>query len=493
MKTQSIKLLLTLLVVGQQTLSFGQANPSYWNPDQDILAINHDKTWVHYSGLNINNNKEGDRWQVYHQSNKDFTINFIDYDCQGCGYKGHSVLKFIPFGQSIFHTPLTLEKDLNFGTTTRQMINLWSTSYGIGVQSNTAYFRSNKNFAWFRGGVHNDIELNSGAGTVDMVLTNGWLGLGANNTSPTSTLDVNGTADISGTLDVGGNISGMTLTANDYITIGPFVGGSPGTSSEWLTYSNTQGVRVGAGNDNAFFGLKNRGGESGLPDEFNTVIYFGGDNTVDKLVFESKGNGELIDISADGVLRNKHVEIMPEMITGDGQGDNTGLLLKDNDFIEVRSDAVLLSSPIKGSTRKWDADGVLQSENHPSSHVSFIDPIYISTQDVGLVVSGKIRAKDIDVTPNAEVVPDYVFERGYSLKSIEEVNRYIQKEGHLPEVPSASEIGENGYALSDMDMTLLKKIEELTLYMIEANEQLKKSESRIEQLESIVKRLEKKQ
>jgi hypothetical protein len=53
---------------------------------------------------------------------------------------------------------------LGFGAQTRQMINLWSTSYGIGVQSGTQYYRAGSHFAWFRGGSHNDTELNPGGG-----------------------------------------------------------------------------------------------------------------------------------------------------------------------------------------------------------------------------------------------------------------------------------------------------------------------------------------
>jgi hypothetical protein len=53
---------------------------------------------------------------------------------------------------------------LSFGAQTRQMINLWNTSYGIGVQSGTQYYRTGSHFAWFRGGSHNDTELNPGGG-----------------------------------------------------------------------------------------------------------------------------------------------------------------------------------------------------------------------------------------------------------------------------------------------------------------------------------------
>jgi hypothetical protein len=59
---------------------------------------------------------------------------------------------------------------LLFGSQTRQMINLWSTNYGLGVQSSTTYFRSDSRFSWHRGGTHNDSENNAGGGVVAMTL-----------------------------------------------------------------------------------------------------------------------------------------------------------------------------------------------------------------------------------------------------------------------------------------------------------------------------------
>jgi hypothetical protein len=54
--------------------------------------------------------------------------------------------------------------DLYFGSRVRQMLNLWGSQYGIGVQSSTLYFRSNQDFAWFRGGVHDDTRGSPGGG-----------------------------------------------------------------------------------------------------------------------------------------------------------------------------------------------------------------------------------------------------------------------------------------------------------------------------------------
>ena len=66
--------------------------------------------------------------------------------------------------------------DLNFGATTRQMINLWNANYGLGVQNNTLYSRSDGGFAWFQHGVHNNNQNDPGTGGTNLM----WLDSGGN-------------------------------------------------------------------------------------------------------------------------------------------------------------------------------------------------------------------------------------------------------------------------------------------------------------------------
>ncbi|WP_447768510.1 hypothetical protein [Sphingobacterium faecium] len=99
-----------------------------------------------------------------------------------------------------------------------------------------------------------------------------------------------------------------------------------------------------------------------------------------------------------------------------------------------------------------------------------------------LSVNGNIRAKQIKVeTTNW---PDYVFGENYQLPSLEETEKFIQTNGHLPEVPKASEIEQNGVDLGELNKILLKKMEEMTLYMID-------KDKRIQALEETVKALKK--
>lgn len=114
--------------------------------------------------------------------------------------------------------------------------------------------------------------------------------------------------------------------------------------------------------------------------------------------------------------------------------------------------------------------------------------IGIITPTERLTVNGKIKAKEIRVDGNG--APDYVFEEEYELKTLTELEAYIKANRHLPEVPSAKEFERDGMAVGEMNKMLLKKIEELTLHLIEKEKQynsllgdVKKQEERIRLIE----------
>lgn len=87
--------------------------------------------------------------------------------------------------------------------------------------------------------------------------------------------------------------------------------------------------------------------------------------------------------------------------------------------------------------------------------------------DMELTVKGKIHTQEVKVDLNGAVAPDYVFKEDYPLPSLEATEAYIQANNHLPEIPSAAEMEENGIELKQMNLLLLKKIEELTLHTIQ--------------------------
>ena len=66
----------------------------------------------------------------------------------------------------------------------------------------------------------------------------------------------------------------------------------------------------------------------------------------------------------------------------------------------------------------------------------------------------------------------FVFEKSFKLRSLEQTEEFITKNKHLPEIASASEMIKDGLVLGEMNIKLLQKIEELTLYMIEMNKRV---------------------
>ena len=84
-----------------------------------------------------------------------------------------------------------------------------------------------------------------------------------------------------------------------------------------------------------------------------------------------------------------------------------------------------------------------------------------------LTTDGVLKAKEVLVTLTGW--PDYVFAEDYGLQSLDEVASYIEQNKHLPEMPSAAEVAENGVNLGEMNALLLKKVEELTLYILQQN------------------------
>ncbi|MGB5215210.1 MAG: hypothetical protein WBN88_16375, partial [Anderseniella sp.] len=85
--------------------------------------------------------------------------------------------------------------------------------------------------------------------------------------------------------------------------------------------------------------------------------------------------------------------------------------------------------------------------------------------DYALAVGGKVLAEEVRIKQVTDW-PDYVLKPDYVLAPLAEVRDYIAMHHHLPDVPSASEVSENGVGLGEMQVVLLRKIEELTLHLI---------------------------
>ena len=127
-----------------------------------------------------------------------------------------------------------------------------------------------------------------------------------------------------------------------------------------------------------------------------------------------------------------------------------------------------------GSTASYSGDVAIGASTVPSGY--------------RLAVDGNIRTREIRVDQDSW--PDYVFEAGYDLPSLEEIQEYINKNGHLPNIPSAKEVETNGADLGEMDRLLLEKIEQLTLFAIQQKQVLEQQQEEINKLRATLKSLQ---
>jgi hypothetical protein len=99
-----------------------------------------------------------------------------------------------------------------------------------------------------------------------------------------------------------------------------------------------------------------------------------------------------------------------------------------------------------------------------------------------LNVNGKIRANEIVVNTTGA---DFVFEPTYKLRSLAELEAFIKKYKHLPDIAPAKEMQENGISAGEMQAKLLQKVEELTIYLIEQNKRIVELEKQLGELKSL--------
>jgi hypothetical protein len=106
--------------------------------------------------------------------------------------------------------------------------------------------------------------------------------------------------------------------------------------------------------------------------------------------------------------------------------------------------------------------------------------------DAKLAVKGIIHTQEIKVDMNGW--SDYVFKPAYKLPSLSAVKAYIGKNKHLPDLPTENDVIKSGINLGEMNKILVKKIEELTLYLIEQKQQLKDQQEQINKLKATIRK-----
>lgn len=173
-----------------------------------------------------------------------------------------------------------------------------------------------------------------------------------------------------------------------------------------------------------------------------------------------------------------------------GNGGARNQIISSIKFVNTDANEAYRSEIRGVLTGSWATDmgiaftthsGGIQKERVRITHNGFLG-VNTDTPDEALTVKGKIHTQEVRVDLNGAVAPDYVFNKDYKLLDLKEVKTYIEKQGHLPNIPSASEMEKNGVELKTMNLKLLEKIEELTLYIIELNKKLDNSNLEITEL-----------
>ncbi|WP_298734896.1 hypothetical protein [uncultured Chitinophaga sp.] len=141
------------------------------------------------------------------------------------------------------------------------------------------------------------------------------------------------------------------------------------------------------------------------------------------------------------------------------------------------------------SLQFWAYDNIGCSGGMCASRFTIMDNgnVGIGTTTPGaykLAVEGTIGARRVKVTQAGWA--DFVFHPGYKLPALSEVEKYIKEHQHLPEIPSAAEVQQDGLDVGEMNKKLLQKVEELTLYLIDIKKELNELKLRNEILEKKV-------
>ncbi|MDP4280872.1 MAG: hypothetical protein Q8867_01855 [Bacteroidota bacterium] len=206
-------------------------------------------------------------------------------------------------------------------------------------------------------------------------------------------------------------------------------------------------------------------------------------------------NGSLINGATIGVSNNNVDSITFVMKTAVPLSSQCMPLRIDNSGITVRSNIVtnniqiltkagvnkVLVSDVNGNGIWTDCSGLMGGKwliSKKEDQTIYLDSTYKSVaigtdmaQGYPLAVNGKIICEELLVKLHNNW-PDNVFSKEYKLPSLKSVNNYVNEEKHLPGVPSAQEVKDKGIGVGEMNAILLKKVEELTLYVISLQKEI---------------------
>jgi len=182
-----------------------------------------------------------------------------------------------------------------------------------------------------------------------------------------------------------------------------------------------------------------------------------------------------------------NMALYPSGTTPNGSYNGSLMITKptsSNQFINLVKGTTAWSIGVKGNNYAIGPGNTTDGSFTPSFVITPGGYIGIGTTspDKSLTVNGTIHAKEV-LVDYAIPFPDYVFDKKYTLRTLYDVDAFIKDRGHLPDIPSAEEVGEKGINLAELQVRLLQKIEELTLYAVDQQKRLDEQQARIDALE----------
>jgi hypothetical protein len=307
----------------------------------------------------------------------------------------------------------------------------------------------------------------------------GYVGIGTN--SPTYPLHLSGYVnDILGITATGGgrggiymqniNSGGFTsmIMENDHGSLGSFasytIGGSTNGWPGFFGLSPIDRVALVAG------GSYNLGLSLGTMTAEPIVF---GSNNVERMRVFGSGNVAIGTTSDNGNLLQVNGNLWATgLVLPTGAG--AGMVLTS----DASGNATWQSAGSSGSSSRWSLSGDMSTVYDATDNVA----IGTTSTPAGykMAVNGSAIFTKVVVKPQSAWA-DYVFKKGYVLPGLAELEQYIRDNGHLPGIATEQDVQRVGIDLGEQQTALLKKVEELTLYLINENKSLKEQNQQISQ------------
>ncbi len=286
-----------------------------------------------------------------------------------------------------------------------------------------------------------------------------------------------GTGTGAGNIGIGRTAIGSTgtVSGNYNMAIGyaPLTALTSGSYNIVLGYAS--GANLTTGSSNILIGQSVAASSATVSNELNIGNWIYGTNGSIGIGAASPGNKLEITHGTSG---NSGLRFT-NLTSSSTAATSSGKVLSVNSS----GDVVLEQAPTSSywSVSGFDANTIINNNSGPV-FIGNATGITSLSSGYKLYVSDGIVAERVKVRLKTAAWPDYVFSDDYTLQPLSEIEKYIRQNKHLPGIISAEEVKKEGIEIGETNAALLKKIEELTLYMINADKQIKTLQEEVKQL-----------